>query len=662
MLYRWNYFMNKKHLPIIVILLVLLLIGLFIVGDYGESWDEKFGILYGETTFQNYKNIFSTEGDFEYGPNLKRFYGPLFDLITHIGNQIASLIMPGISIITTRHFLYFASFLAAAGSIYGISIQLFKIPTSILVTILFVTQPVLWGHAFINPKDIPFMSAFSLAMFIGVYAIKKISPRVSKFEFNIDNKKLENIKDEWNNFENKRMIINWGSIFLISILLIWLARNATFTLIERLVGDFYSNEGTIWNTIFNQFAINKGEVFLSSYIAKSIIISKRIFTYYIFLGSLFFIIIPFRVLKTPLIFIRQLSATSFIKDLGSALKHPWIILAGICIGAATAIRILGPFAGILLSFYILLIYKRNSLQLIIVLGVISILSAILFWPYLWASPIAHLFESIIVMTKFPWSGNVLFNGNFIKPINLPGSYLPVLFTTQFTESTIILFIFGGILGLKQIIQKKKNWQLILLIYCWFFVPFIFFILNPSSLYDNFRQLLFFVPPIFIIGGLLIEFLVEKIKSVKIQWVFAVLILIPGIFGIIKLHPYQYTYYNSFVGGTGGVFRRFETDYWVTSFGEAIEFLNESAGESSRILVWSSYQSVKRIARPDLIVEGLRNNNYDLETGYDFAIQSTRWDQDLNNFPSAPIIFTVERDGAVFAVVKQLRCTEINPCP
>src|SRR6185503_1444605 len=35
-------------------------------------------------------------------------------------------------------------------------------------TALYITQPIFWGHAFINPKDIPLLSLFTLSVYLGM--------------------------------------------------------------------------------------------------------------------------------------------------------------------------------------------------------------------------------------------------------------------------------------------------------------------------------------------------------------------------------------------------------------------------------------------------------------------------------------------------------------
>jgi hypothetical protein len=54
--------------------------------------------------------------------------------------------------------------------------------------------------------------------------------------------------------------------------------------------------------------------------------------------------------------------------------------------------------------------------------------------------------------------------------------------------------------------------------------------------------------------------------------FGVLLLLP-IVHLVKLHPYQYVYYNSLAGGSAKAMQRYEGEYWFTSSKHAIEQLD-----------------------------------------------------------------------------------------
>ena len=42
--------------------------------------------------------------------------------------------------------------------------------------------------------------------------------------------------------------------------------------------------------------------------------------------------------------------------------------------------------------------------------------------------------------------------------------------------------------------------------------------------------------------------------------------------LVRLHPYQYLYYNPLVGGLEGAAGRYDTDYWVNIMPEAVDEL------------------------------------------------------------------------------------------
>jgi hypothetical protein len=131
------------------------------------------------------------------------------------------------------------------------------------------------------------------------------------------------------------------------------------------------------------------------------------------------------------------------------------------------------------------------------------------------------------------------------------------------------------------------------------------------------------------------------------------IALPGVYSSIKLHPYQYVYYNSLVGGPAGVANRYELDYWRISLREMALKMNELAPHGAKIIIERSSGLFQLYARPDFFVDKVINSTYDLDTGYDYAVQVTRW-QPWELYPEAENIFTVEREGAVLATAKALK--------
>ena len=255
------------------------------------------------------------------------------------------------------------------------------------------------------------------------------------------------------------------------------------------------------------------------------------------------------------------------------------------------------------------------------------------------------------MSSYPWNGKVLFEGQRYISTELPSSYLPVLLSIQLTEPVWLLFLSGfSITILKswsgesnERIQQRALLQLILL---WFVFPLLGLILLRPSLYDNFRQVLFLLPPVFLMAGVAFS----RIKGTQWQLALIALAILPGIVSGIRLHPYEYIYYNQFVGGVTGAQDRFELDYWGTSYRAAAEYVNSVAPANSPVWVEGPAHLFDRFARKDLKVldafdPALRGKSY-------FAVALTRYNLDQVISQNTKTIYTVTCDGVPLTVIKQ----------
>ena len=117
--------------------------------------------------------------------------------------------------------------------------------------------------------------------------------------------------------------------------------------------------------------------------------------------------------------------------------------------------------------------------------------------------------------------------------------------------------------------------------------------------------------------------------------------LPGIIAGIQLHPYEYIYYNSFIGGVPGAQGRFETDYWATSYRAAMNYVNTIAPANGKIFVAGPSYIAAIYARHDLRIY----MDIDMNTQvFDYAIITTRYGVDKTDFPNAPVVYTIEREG------------------
>jgi hypothetical protein len=248
---------------------------------------------------------------------------------------------------------------------------------------------------------------------------------------------------------------------------------------------------------------------------------------------------------------------------------------------------------------------------------------------------------------------VLFGGVTYSKGTLPRSYLPTLLSIQFTLTAIFTIISGFVLSIRRMIAHKLDWIKFLILTLWFFVPSGLVVIVEPVIYDNFRHFLFMIPPLFIFATIGIQSLFELVKKPALQVVLVGLLILPNVFFLVKLHPYQYVYYNVFTKGVGGAFRKYEMDYWGTSYREATMYINQIAPNNSRIIVYGAPHLVEIYARDDLNIEKYDKKIEVDHTTSGFAILLSRYDKDVQIFPEAERIYIVERDGAILAVIKEL---------
>jgi hypothetical protein len=328
-----------------------------------------------------------------------------------------------------------------------------------------------------------------------------------------------------------------------------------------------------------------------------------------------------------------------------------IIFPAVLLGFTTSIRILGPFAGLIVAAYGLRTQGKKSISGLVIYAIIGIMVMYLTWPYLWENPLGHFVESLKLMSSYPWNGQVLFDGQRYASTGLPYSYLPGLLAIQLTEPIWPLFLIGFVITIikyrdnktDETYNKRTFFELIIL---WFFIPILGFIIFRPSLYDNFRQIFFIMPPIFLMAGVALS----KIKQPVWQVALVVLVLLPGIVAGTQLYPYEYIYYNRFIGGINGAYERFELDYWGTSYREAADYVNKIAPPNASVWVEGPAHLFGPFARVDLKVLDAFDPSL---TGKEYyVVILARHNLEKIIAPDAKTIYTVAVDSVPLTIIKK----------
>lgn len=521
--------------PIFILLAVNIIVGLFIFRDFGYSWDEPLFYDYGNAVGYAYspREWFSGHFDLQnsYGASGDdhKTRGPAYLLLSR--EPVYGLEALGLDQASAWHLVNFLFFQLGVYFLYRLSTRWMKLSAALAAAALFSWQPMLWGHAFINPKDPPFLTFFLASICLG------------------------------------------------------------FEMVDR------------------------------------------------------------------------------INETGKP-KLSIVVFPAIILGVATSIRVLGPFAGLLVFIYLAFTVSKNkNLRVLsspkgtvspwlafIAYGIIAILVMFLTWPYLWESPIARFIDVFRFMSDNPTNLSVLFGGEVYRAGDLPRRYLPFVLATTLTEPVWILFAIGAFtaswkLNTDSSAARTNRLLTLALTLSWFLILVAYVLLRKPAVYDGIRHFLFIIPPIFIFTGFAFELISEKIAPYWLRAVLIFIILLPGIFGIIRLHPFEYGYYNSFVGGTDGAFRKYETDYWLTCYKQAVDELNANQ-DPINLFVHREAYIADYYANANINVHELRGAANEVQSG-DYVLVNTRTNEDRRILKDVPPLIQISRGKAVFCIVKRV---------
>ncbi|MCG2787825.1 MAG: glycosyltransferase family 39 protein [Anaerolineae bacterium] len=608
---------SAAQVGLVALLFVNLIIGLLTLTDYGESWDEYNFFNYAEESLAAYPGLFQPGFERTFSDPTLRHYGAWF-LMTCV---LAARLFPDLIISDVAHFLTFLVFQGGIVLLYLLARRWLDPWPAFGAALLYATQPVLWGHAFINARDIPFHVTFMAALYFGLRFSDSLLPLPETQKIKLDT-------SEWAR-------LGWPlRIGLVLLLLLgmlafaWLAFNlyAGWMSEAALRADTSdARELDLYlRPILGQFWA--GLIFLGLTLAWSALL---------FLSRLLG-------LRAAL---WQSELQPFAHQLGQVFRSSAFWLAAIALALTVGIRVMGGMAAVLVVVHAFWRVRRAAFLPVFFYGVFAILLVIPTWPYLWGEPLLRLLITLRLMTAFPWPGQVLFAGVSYAGNELPRAYLPTLFAIQLTESLLLLL---G-LGLLFFLRKNAPGEMLLLCLVWFGLPIGMALVGRPYLYDNFRQMLFALPPLFLLAGWGLQNIWRSLPRAWLRAVLLFVLLLPGLLGIARIHPYQYIYYNSLVGGVSGAFRQYEMDYWGTSFREAARFLNANAPQNAEVVVVGPPTTLWRYVRPDIHVYNVVEERNSSDSYY--LLISTRNNRDLDMYPSAPTVYQVEKDGAILAVLR-----------
>lgn len=353
-----------------------------------------------------------------------------------------------------------------------------------------------------------------------------------------------------------------------------------------------------------------------------------------------------------------------------------MVLVGLGLGATFGSRILALVAGPYIAAGLLLIVLTDLRELglrqeMSRFGkwVLALLPALplgyltmgLLWPWSILSPLNPLYAAEYFDKFFEKPWRELYNGVRISVPDMPASYLPHLFALKLPEIMLALGLAGTIGALVIVARRStalnRRASMLTLAVAPLF-PIALAMITRPALYNGLRHFVFVVPPFAVLGGLAGAWLAAwaqergRLVTAGFAVAFAALLALP-ISELYRLHPYQYTSFNTASGGVKAAHGRFMLDYWGLAFKQAAEqlraFLDKTGQHPPQDRDW-----VVAICGPQAPA--------DEELGPHFE---TTWEEKRADFAMSlgtfycdeiarPIIASIEREGVLYARVYDLR--------
>lgn len=358
------------------------------------------------------------------------------------------------------------------------------------------------------------------------------------------------------------------------------------------------------------------------------------------------------------------------------------VIAGAFCGAMLCVRPGGVLviAPVVIGMYLWLWLTASSTRRtwhwplvrgLILAGLIAWVVMVLPWPYAHGNIAARPVQAIAAAASFPWRFMMLFDGQVVMSDALPRRYLlQYLWIT--TPPSVLLFVIVGLLrAVREQWREPKSPQslVFLTLQVWLLFPVIAFAVRPPNVYDGIRHFLFLLPALGLWYGVGLHWAASEARRFlsrqSVGLIAAGITMLP-VPSLVRLHPYAMTYYNVFAGGVAGAAGRYETDYWLLSYREALEWINRQAALAP------SRQFRVVVVGPLSILEGRQlanvtllsppedstpaNESVTLPSDVDFAILTTRG---LNHqrYPDSPIAQVVGRQRAAFTVIRAAKPLE-----
>ena len=290
----------------------------------------------------------------------------------------------------------------------------------------------------------------------------------------------------------------------------------------------------------------------------------------------------------------------------------------------------------------------------------------LIWPWSIIEP-GNPFRALTYFSHFfekPWKE--MFDGALVSVPDMPWSYLPTLFALQLPEVLLWLFIAavaGTLMSLSRRDLDARRKTVLLMLTLAATLPLLIAMVKRPALYNGIRHFIFVIPPMTVLAGIAFAWGINWLKDNRRNWqpvavaAFVFGLMLP-LTEMVRLHPYQYTFFNHIAGTVRGADDLFMLDYWGLALKQASDGLREQLDEK---------QEAPPKGRKWKVAVCGPQRPAQVALGPDFTIG---WDSHAADFAmtlgefyckglTAPVMVEIKRDDVVFARVYDIRGRSIS---
>jgi hypothetical protein len=283
------------------------------------------------------------------------------------------------------------------------------------------------------------------------------------------------------------------------------------------------------------------------------------------------------------------------------------------------------------------------------------------WPWARLAPLNPV-RGLFIFADFHYHIRTLLAGAEYEMATVPRWYVPIyvlvklpLLTLLGAATALVLTAVPRLAGdAMGDARRRKTWLVIFAVV----FPLACQVIGNGPAFTGLRHFLFVVPPLTILAGVAFDTVLATLATRRREYAAGAMALIAATLiwhasVLVRLHPYEYLYYNPFVGGLKGASGRYVTDYWVNIMPEAVGDLEDYLKRATPRAIPSGYTVA--VCGERLPFEKRSHPHLQWTPDWpkaDFFIAPTHMSCD--RVLAGKVVTTIERMGVPIGVVKDRR--------